>query len=91
MGLTNKDQRLLFEAVYASISGPQQIEESTEVINEGNFEEIESIVMDYLQNAISNNVNESTTEEEVSSQIVEAVENLNILCGLVNEYFGYRG
>lgn len=88
MSLTSQQQRLLFESAF-SITNPQPL---TQSIEEGiDLNEIEPIVMEYINNAIGGMINESTEQEELEYQIAEAVENLNTLCYLVNEYFGYNG
>jgi len=91
MSLTNRQQRELFESAIAAVNNP--VEESTEFSAETteSFDEIERIVMDYINNAISNSVNESTSDEDIELEVTEAVQNLNVLCSLVNEYFNYEG
>ncbi len=91
MSLTNRQQRELFESAIAAVNNP--VEESTEISTENteSFDEIETIVMDYINNAISNSVNESTSDEDIELEVTEAVQNLNVLCSLVNEYFNYEG
>lgn len=98
MSLTNRQQRELFESAIAAVNTPQketpvEVEESAEISTENteSIDKIETIVMDYINNAISNSVNESTSEEDLETEIVEAVHNLNVLCSLVNEYFNYEG
>lgn len=91
MSLTNRQQRELFESAIAAVNNP--VEESTEISAENteSLDEIETIVMDYINNAISNSVNESTSDEDIELEVTEAVQNLNVLCSLVNEYFNYEG
>lgn len=91
MGLTTKQQRSLFESINQSINGTQTqgylnesyMPESAETVEE-------SLVMNYLQNSLQFSINESTRTDDIEHQIVEAVRNLNTLCDIVNEYFGYN-
>lgn len=89
MTLTSQQQRMLFESAM-TIGVPQQaqqLDESTQI----NMQEIEPIVMEYINNALSDQLNESASDEEIEMQVEEAVHNLNVLCALVNEYFNYNG
>ena len=89
MTLTSQQQRMLFESAM-TIGVPQQaqqLDDSTEI----NMQEIEPIVMEYINSALGDQLNESASDEEIEQQVAEAVENLNVLCVLVNEYFNYNG
>ena len=81
-----KTQRELFESVN-SIVFPK-LEES--VVKEDNIENIqEEIISTFLQNSLQINLNESSNEE-VEKSILEAVQRLNLLTHMVNEYFGFE-
>ena len=91
MGLTTKQQRSLFESINQSINGRQTQGNLNESYMPESAETVEeSLVMDYLQNSLQFSINESTGTYEIEHQIVEAVRNLNTLCDIVNEYFGYN-
>jgi SHS2 domain-containing protein len=96
MSMSNKQQRELFEsaihAVYNSEINESEVN-SDQISNETSAEldNIEAIVMDYINNAIPNTVNESSSDEELEQEVFEAVQNLNTLCHIVNEYFNYEG
>ena len=66
---------------------------SVEDMNEYTYYSAHSrrLVMDYINNAIPNTVNESSSDEELEQEVFEAVQNLNTLCHIVNEYFNYEG
>lgn len=94
MGLTNKEQRDLYESVLESIYKNETTGQEVPVVDVEDSEtldKIETIVMDYIQNATKGQVNESTSDDEMNETILEAIENLNALCNIVNEYFGYKG
>ena len=89
MTLTSQQQRMLFESVM-QMNAPvhaEEVQESTEI----DFEAIEPIVMEYINSALGDQLNESASDQEIEQQVAEAVENLNVLCALVNEYFNYNG
>jgi len=96
MSMSNKEQRELFEsaihAVYNSEINESEVN-SDQISDETSSEldNIEAIVMDYINNAIPNTVNESSSDEELEQEVFEAVQNLNTLCHIVNEYFNYEG
>ncbi len=96
MSMSNKQQRELFEsaihAVYNSEINESEVN-SDQISDETSSEldNIEAIVMDYINNAIPNTVNESSSDEELEQEVFEAVQNLNTLCHIVNEYFNYEG
>ena len=96
MSMSNKQQRELFEsaihAVYNNEINESEVN-SDQISDETSAEldNIEVIVMDYINNAIPNTVNESTSDEELEQEVFEAVQNLNTLCHIVNEYFNYEG
>lgn len=91
MALSNKEQRALYEsaleAVYKNETTGQEVP-VVDVEDNPSLDNIEAIVMDYINNATGNSINESTDQEEVEKMVLEAVQNLNDLCYLVNQYFG---
>jgi len=93
MSLTRKQQQALFESINVSINPVvENVEPTTQVeLSEQQMNDIETVVWDYISNAVGNDINESTSEEDRNAMIVEAVENLNNLCYIVNSYFGYNG
>jgi len=94
MGLTNKEQRALYESALQSVYKNETTREEVPVVDvedSENLDKIEAIVMDYIQNATNGSVNESTSDEDLNQAIFEAVQNLNSLCQMVNEYFDYQG
>jgi hypothetical protein len=95
MSMTNKQQRELFQSaiaavytkdLYEDVSAVEVADETTQELNN-----IEALVMDYINNAIPSTVNESTSDEDLETEVFEAVQNLNALCHIVNEYFNYEG
>ena len=95
MSLTNKQQRELFESAVAAVYTKDLNEDvsAAEVTDETSEEldNIEALVMDYINNAIPATVNESTSDEDLENEVFDAVQNLNTLCHIVNEYFNYEG
>ena len=93
MGLSNKKQRALYESALEAVYKNENTGQEIPVVDAGDnasLDNIEAIVMDYIKNATGNSINESVSEQQTQEIILEAVQNLNDLCYLVNEYFGYN-
>lgn len=93
MGLSNKEQRALYESALEAVYRNEKTGQEVPVVDtedNASLDNIEAIVMDYIKNATGNSINESVSEQQTQEIILEAVQNLNDLCHIVNEYFGYN-
>jgi len=83
-GVLNSPQRHLYEeAEEAEEVEPVEVEEVEE--EEASTEELEErLVVSFLESYFGGELNEDTSDEDITNAIVE----LNATCNAVNEYFG---
>lgn len=91
MALDTRKTQSLFESVQQvalSESAPAtpEVEETTE-LSEETVNAVVEIAEAFLKDALGNQINESSSEEDIANELVSIVEDLNLVCDAVNTYF----
>ncbi len=75
------------DQLHAAMSIMESNETVEETVEETTSNPTDELVIEYLSSFFGQDLTEST--EDISDEdLLEAIESLNALCGMVNEYFG---